>query len=293
MLDERLKYFKVLGISPTDNPEALKKAYRKMAFRYHPDKNSSADAHFRFIQITEAYEILTGQRKPSNELQKQKAKTEEEHFAEKVAFAKARFRHQQEEEARKDAEYFRMITTGWKWKWFKAGAVFSAIISFMLTVDYFATGFTETISHHKASIIRFHHTISAKDEVFRVENPQYWQNDYYGQIRGNRSFLFSDLKSVSVVLNPEDMTIVKHSDRMKKLLGFDNFNLYTAMSINSMYAVFPVVHFFLLVPILLVAYKKPVLRFSIWRLVSIYILFPLALFILFSNDRLFHLLGLL
>ena len=290
MINERLKYFQILGIPPTDNVEAIKKAYRKMAFRFHPDKNDSADAHQKFILITEAYEVLTGQRKITGE-NKSKPKTEEEQMAEKVAFAKARYRYQQEEEARKDALYFKSITTGWKWKWFKVGAVYSMIFSIMLTIDYFATGSSETILTHQASIVRPYHIISAKGENFKVEEASYWQNKYFGQIRGNRSLLFNDLKSISVVLNPPDLSMKRHSNKMVLFDSFDEYELYSTMSYGSMYGVFPVVHAFLFVPMLLIIYKRPVLRFSIWRLVSIYILFPTAIFLTFLNDRLFDLLG--
>lgn len=292
MINERLKYFQQLGIQPTDNVEAIKKAYRKMAFRYHPDKNQSEDAHVRFIQITEAYEILTGQRKIATD-PKAKQKTAEENFAEKVVMAKDRYRRQQEEELRKDAIYYKHITSGWKWAWFKRGAYYCVFISVCLTVDYFATGGTETLTPPKESIAFWTKVISAKGENFKVTDHDYWSNDYYGQIRGNRSLLFNDLKSISVILNPCDMSMNKHSDRMKVFQDFDGFRLSTVMSFGSMYGVFPLVHFFLFVPILLVIYKRPILRFSIWRLVSIYFLFPLALFITFSNDRIFHLIGIM
>jgi len=294
LINERLKYYQVLGIQPTDNVDAIKKAYRKMAFRFHPDKNSSADAHNRFIQITEAYEILTGQRKITDP--KAKQKTQEENFAEKVTMAKDRFRRQQEEELRKDALYYILITSGWKWTWFKRGAYYCMFISICLSIDYFATGNTETLTPPKESFAYWTQVISAKGENFKVSDHDYWNNDYYGyygQIRGNRSLLFNDLKSISVILNPPDMSLNKHSDRMKNYQDFGGFELLTVVSFGSMYGVFPLVHIFLFVPLALVVYKRPIFRFSIWRLVSIYFLFPLVIFITFSNDRLFHLIGLM
>ena len=51
-------FYRLLGL-PRDCAEAdIKKAYRKLAMEYHPDRNSSSDAEARFKEITEAYEVL-------------------------------------------------------------------------------------------------------------------------------------------------------------------------------------------------------------------------------------------
>ena len=51
-------FYTLLGV-PRDCSEAdVKKAYRKLAMEYHPDRNSSADAEAKFKEITEAYEVL-------------------------------------------------------------------------------------------------------------------------------------------------------------------------------------------------------------------------------------------
>jgi molecular chaperone DnaJ len=52
-------YFQILQLPPTANAIAIKKAYRKMALQYHPDRiGDSAAARLRFNEITEAYQIL-------------------------------------------------------------------------------------------------------------------------------------------------------------------------------------------------------------------------------------------
>ncbi|KAF9432276.1 hypothetical protein BGZ76_011026 [Entomortierella beljakovae] len=52
-------YYKILGISKDATEDQIKKAYRKLALKYHPDKNSESDAKKKFHDISEAYEVLS------------------------------------------------------------------------------------------------------------------------------------------------------------------------------------------------------------------------------------------
>ena len=52
-------YYKILGLTPAATPAEIKKAYRQLAFKHHPDRNpGDLNAAARFIEIAEAYEIL-------------------------------------------------------------------------------------------------------------------------------------------------------------------------------------------------------------------------------------------
>lgn len=56
-------YYSVLGIQKGASEDEIKKAYRKQALRYHPDKNKSADAEDKFKEIAEAYDVLSDPKK--------------------------------------------------------------------------------------------------------------------------------------------------------------------------------------------------------------------------------------
>ena len=63
MTTHKRDYYEVLEVSRNSSDDDLKKAFRKLAFKYHPDRNKEAGAEDKFKEINEAYQILSDKEK--------------------------------------------------------------------------------------------------------------------------------------------------------------------------------------------------------------------------------------
>lgn len=58
-MSEKRDYYEVLGVPRDASKDDIKKAYRELALKYHPDRNKSPDAEGKFKDISEAYAVLS------------------------------------------------------------------------------------------------------------------------------------------------------------------------------------------------------------------------------------------
>ena len=60
-------YYDILGVNPNATSEELKKSFRNLALKYHPDKNrNSEESKQKFMKIVEAYEVLSNEQSRKN-----------------------------------------------------------------------------------------------------------------------------------------------------------------------------------------------------------------------------------
>jgi len=62
--DTTLHYYRLLEVDKEASQEDIKKSYRRLALKYHPDKNhNSKEAYEKFVEIQNAYQILSDENK--------------------------------------------------------------------------------------------------------------------------------------------------------------------------------------------------------------------------------------
>jgi len=62
-LSDKRDYYEVLGVERGASADDIKKAFRKLAFKYHPDRNKDDGAEETFKEISEAYAVLSDDQK--------------------------------------------------------------------------------------------------------------------------------------------------------------------------------------------------------------------------------------
>jgi len=63
---QKRDYYEILGIDRDSSLPEIKKAYRRLAHKYHPDRNKESDAENKFKEVSEAYEVLNSTEKRKN-----------------------------------------------------------------------------------------------------------------------------------------------------------------------------------------------------------------------------------
>jgi len=115
-------YYKILEVSENATQVAIKKSYRSLAKKYHPDKSSSAHAAQLFTEVNEAYGVLSDpEQKATYDLRRQGGTTRQHTYNRRPAYRSSRV----QVEVTPYVPYFRMAS------------FLGLALSLILTIDYF------------------------------------------------------------------------------------------------------------------------------------------------------------
>lgn len=304
------QYFDILGIPPTKNEKLIKRAYRKKAMKYHPDRNPSIEAKEKFIQVTEAYDKLLLILAHSNNQQTantthsqsntrhttstrsntrggQKSATQQSYQRtkanpreERVNEARQRYENMKRREAEEDKRYFHNITTGKNWKRFKIIMLACTFMSLLISLDalYFST---QTIP---SKIVNKEAFKAHRGSNSRSTTPVIFENGQKAWIP--LDFVFME-KSNFIYL---ERTPIFKDIKYVKIYSYNRWHYYTPDF--SLMSTFPIIPLVLLIPLFTFFIKAETIYFSVLYHTSVKFMPVFLIVLLISNDRWAHLITL-
>ena len=139
------KYYSILGLSNNASNEEIRKKYRKLVMLYHPDKNPDLTAQAKFLEITQAYNILINKveipvqepkAQPTRHTRDQQTNTATKKTKEELLkAARIRFQEQQKQKHLHNERYYQNLTKGKKWNFFKISAFISFGFGILILID--------------------------------------------------------------------------------------------------------------------------------------------------------------
>ena len=131
------KYYKILNLPEGASKSQIKKSYRELVKLYHPDVNNDSEAHKKFIQINEAYEVLTN---PSSKKVK-RTKNNTNTRAEKWNKYKEQSRKKHAEKVlRKEKEiqqFYVSLRKGWRRNWIRINVAVGLLVCILMSFDQY------------------------------------------------------------------------------------------------------------------------------------------------------------
>lgn len=203
------KYYQILGLPDNASLDDIKRNYRKLAFHYHPDRNSSDEAQEKFILIQEAYEVLIGKKKiaqPKVGDYGNRRTRNDDSWEEKVKRARERYEENKMHQERVIANYFKKLRSGWRWLFMKVLVALGSLFAFAMLLDL-------VLPHHltEERVARYSKEIYSSVESAQVSlieterGEKLWvETQNYGLYRHNRTILverswlfYSPIKMIS------------------------------------------------------------------------------------------------
>lgn len=270
-MSQKSNYYKIFGLTENASKNEIRKAYRKLAMQFHPDKNSDPKAHQLFIDLTEAYEYLLEEKPhPTSKIKKETT------FEERKKQAEFRYKQHQERQKREQDLYFTKLTSGKKWKFFKYASHIGLLLSLILLIEPFLPTIFE-----KHQIIAKSNSYSGlmDDQVVCIKtdrnlsvfvvNPYYSMFSSHSNINIERSLIFH---------NPVKVWCQTIHFRKGFDVDFSAINLY------------PIIPILFAIPFFVFRFKRKSYWFTFGLLASQFLIFPCMLWFLCTQDRWVHLL---
>ena len=288
----RKEALKILNIESVSDPQSLKKAFRKQALKYHPDKNNDINSQDMFINIVEAYEFLQNNkhnRKPNNnnntfkgnKFRSSHHKFRENNTApeftrkERYEYAKRKF---EESEKRVYSNALNEYQSGIKRKITKVMAVIGIALSILFILDYFLP--------HKSKAI-----LPNQLEFEKLIDP--YSQEYFFKV-DNQTFHI-DQKNYFKIKKSNALIKITQTSLFKEIINIDfvipSGKIISVVDNTSIQSTFPLIIILLLIPLISLFFEYSNIYFLLFTVNYNIYGFPfIAIILLFHDLRIIRLL---
>lgn len=245
-------YYKTLGLSSSASKAEVKVAYRKLAKKYHPDKNKSKQASQLFIEVNEAYAYLTNERSsyrinyPEKTTNRNKSKSSEDELRKRMDWARKYAQYKKvKEERMMELEYYKIHNSSRK-KIINLINWVSISFAFLILVDF---KILPTSSIH-VDLITKYVDVGSDKLVFKFKDVDNNNFNFGVSLEDVRFLNIAKIKDYST----EKSILFRQNTHM--LLNIDN----EIISIENNFCVYKVFYFYftiLLLPLITIFSKGP------------------------------------
>ena len=280
--------YKTLQITDKASRKEIKQAYRKLAMQYHPDKNRSPNAINIFIEVSEAYEVLTNittPRKPTNTYKPPKFRDSNyqqavfnsyDYTSENERSRRARDIYEYEFAKQSNELYIKIFSKYKKTNQRKIAIIFALIgvfVSSIFIYDYTAPTINTTILNNSKP------NIEVSYRKYGNINCKY-QNSEFAISTHDRQIIMEPKKSrmSKIIVSLEQTPILRNTVSLKiNNAGNNSLHIYPTSNKNIYFWTFPIL-FFLLFPLISFLFEKPTFNFVFFIMNYNLYGFPIALF---------------
>lgn len=278
--------YKILGVSTDASPDEIRRAYRALVKKYHPDKNPSAEAAQIFISIKSAYEQIMHEatlQEPTHVERKYRAAQEQydkdlEAYKKRRAAAREKLRQQKLREEAYKLNYLNNLKSGSIGIWHRGVAAIGFLLFIVIWLDFFLPEQKVKILPHSYSI----HSYGSMDghlvQLFKsTDGGAFWVSDFSCQ----------DLPK------KQNLRITQTSWlKQAKTIEFNDgpYLKSTPIHFTFYWAQFWVGLLFL-IPILSWKFASADIIFVVGSFISRYVITGFILYFLLTENRFFHLIS--
>lgn len=277
---KRDECYRLLGLRPGATETEIRRQYKRMALKVHPDINPDPRANEQFILLTKAVEILLNPETQTTERSSRKAnpaETEAER-RERMEQARKRFEQQRARKAQEDISYFQQLTSGIRWRIFRYIIAAGWILALALSLDSVLPSHFEqdglisysTNTHNGITYERIAAVNLEKNGLYFMENRRgNWINSYPEVVLEKNWLLHTPI----LLYTTDDYAVYK--------TGVD----FHIGSIRWLLV------FILMIPLLTYLWRRRSLWFVFFYQFSFWGIGGLILYLLLTHNRLVHLLS--